>query len=94
MALSGDASEGYAVSGFSSGYPIQGWLRPICNPLKYQCSIKQYGVIGWYPAVTDCRQAVQWFLLRDTADGTEIIGSMNKSVCDQVPDACYPNLNQ
>lgn len=87
MSMSGNASSGYSVSGFSSSYAIQGWLRPRCDVGK--CAIKAYGSIGWFPPVSDCRQATQWFILGDFGDGKSPIGTSNSSVCDQVPPACF-----
>lgn len=89
MALSKSAT-GFIVGGFSTDYPIQGWLRPYCDWTKHKCAVNVYGTIAWYPAVSSCRQATQWFLMSDFHDEKVPIGSSNVGICDQVPNACFP----
>lgn len=62
--------------------------RPMyCSPTQEECQIKAYGNFGWYPPISNCSQASQWFLLDS---GQNIIGSGNISGCSQIPAACYP----
>jgi surface antigen len=52
-------------------------------------SIKASNSIGWFPPVANCRQATQWFILKDSNEGKIPVGSSNSSVCDQVPLVCF-----
>lgn len=64
-------------------------LQSTCNPWEERCLIMSHETVGWYPPVDDCRQATQWFILRDGSDGKYPIGTSTIASCNLIPAACY-----
>ena len=59
-----------------------------CNPSQERCLLKINGPIGWFPPVSDCTRASQWFNMA-TVNGEKVtVGSTTKSAC---PLVCYAN---
>lgn len=85
MNMTGSSSTGYQVAGFSSSYPIHGWLRPFCSG---NCQISKVGNFGWYPKGNDCNKAAQWFFLSTENGQTVTVGSATSASCLQ---ACPAN---
>lgn len=63
--------------------------KSTCNPWEERCLIMSHETVGWYPPVDDCRQATQWFILRDGSDGKYPIGTSTIASCNLIPAACY-----
>lgn len=60
---------------------------PPCNPSKERCTMRTSGSIGWYPPVSSCQEATQWFkLIRDTTNQVSRIEPATKNEC---PLACF-----
>lgn len=63
-----------------------------CNPTKERCSFRVRDAVGWFPPVDMCDNASQWYIVGKTTDGENyLMGSSDRSVCRQIPAACYPN---
>lgn len=60
-----------------------------CDPTKRKCDIRVKGDIGWYPPVSICQNATQWYrLVRDTTNKVSRVESTTQDVC---PLACFAN---
>lgn len=66
----------------STRFTLKGFIYPrkTCDTTAEQCriSVNMINHIGWFPSVTDCQQASQWYLVNDQK---QIIGSTTKSHC-------------
>ncbi len=79
MNMTGNSSQGYSVGGFSSGYPIRGWLRQQHVPTAETVEAYGFGNIEWSPRVLACSGANRW-----GKDGLET----NINVCSEVTNFC------
>lgn len=59
-----------------------------CDPSKERCLFRINGPVAWYPPVSDCQQASQWFNMTVVNGEKVTAGSATKSAC---PLACYSN---
>lgn len=59
-----------------------------CNPSTERCLFRVNGPIGWYPPVSDCELASQWFNMATVNGEKTAVGSTTKVAC---PLVCYAN---
>lgn len=88
------------VSFYGSGnYPVLGFIYPkgvssetdtICDYVAEQCDIRIQGDVGWFPPVSLCQGASEWFIIDTDANGKKypIASRPDASAC---PTACSPN---
>lgn len=85
-------------NGAAGGWTLKGFIYPrgissesdtTCDPTKEKCDIGIQGDIGWFPAVSNCQNAYQWFVMGTSANGEVYpIGSLpDASVCPVA--ACF-----
>lgn len=86
-------------NGAPGGWTLRGFIYPkgtasatstTCDPTKQKCDIRVKGAIGWFPSVSVCQNATQWFIIGTNANGERYpVGSRpDASAC---PLACYAN---
>lgn len=61
---------------------LQSVYPAACNASSVTCSMKKVGNVAWFPAVTDCTKASQWyFVTRDTNGEYVTVGSATAAAC-------------
>ncbi len=88
------------VSFYGSGnFPVLGFIYPkgvssetdtICDYVAEQCDIRIQGDVGWFPPVSLCQGASEWFIIDTDANGKKypVASRPDASAC---PTACSPN---
>lgn len=79
----------YRRNNGSQKWTLKGFIyqKEFCNPSKERCTMRTSGSIGWYPPVSSCQEATQWFkLIRDTTNQVSRIEPATKNEC---PLACF-----
>lgn len=79
----------YRRNNGSQKWTLKGFIyqKESCNPSKERCTMRTSGSIGWYPPVSSCQEATQWFkLIRDTTNQVSRIEPTTKNEC---PLACF-----
>lgn len=78
----------YSRNGGAQQWTLKGFIyKTSCDFTKERCEIRVNGSIGWFPSVSDCSQASQWFII-GTVNGERIpIGTASASDC---PKMCVP----
>ncbi len=79
----------YRRNNGSTRWILKGFIyKTSCDFTKEWCEIRVSGSIGWFPSVSVCSQASQWFII-GTVDGERIpIGTGSVANC---PQACVPS---
>ena len=86
-------------SGPPSGWTLKGFIYPkgvssetdtICDYVAEQCDIRIQGDVGWFPPVSLCQGASEWFIIDTDANGKKypVASRPDASAC---PTACSPN---
>ncbi len=79
----------YRRNNGSQKWTLKGFIyqKESCNPSKEKCTMRTSGSIGWYPPVSNCQEATQWFkLIKDTTNKVSRIEPTTKDAC---PLACF-----
>lgn len=61
-----------------------------CDPTKRKCDIRVVGSVGWFPPVSICQNATQWFIIGTNANG-EKYAMGNRPDASACPLACFAN---
>lgn len=86
-------------SGSPGAWILKGFIYPkgvssetdtICDYVAEQCDIRIQGDVGWFPPVSLCQGASEWFIIDTDANGKKypVASRPDASAC---PTACSPN---
>ena len=72
----------YRRNNGSTRWVLKGFIyKKSCDFTKERCNIRISGSIGWFPSVSDCSQASQWFVI-GTMNGERMpIGTASAADC-------------
>ncbi len=83
-------SGNFVVLGFIYPKGISSSSDNICDYVTEQCDIRVQGDVGWFPAVSLCQGASEWFIIATDANGNKypVASRPDASAC---PTACSPD---
>lgn len=72
----------------STAFNTYGFIYPVCKRGDGSCTMNRVGSIAWYPAISKCSNASQWFYVNNSDPITFRIGPSAASLC---PENCPTN---
>lgn len=79
------------VGSEGSAHNTYGFIYPVCKRSDGSCTLKRNGEVAWYPAISNCKNASQWFYVEAQDPIIFKIGPAAAILCDRQSQSCPAN---